>query len=570
MKKRLAPVFVQYRPVFLSSLTVTAGVLGLRLLGLLQPYELQAFDRLIQLRPSESRDERIILVGITDADLKTMGRAEISDQAMATLIRKISTYRPRLIGLDLYRNLPFEPGHQELQAVLRSTPNLIGIQKVNGDESNDPIPGNAALAQADRLAASDVLADADGRVRRALLFPNTEITPSPPGLGFRLAIDYLAQLGIRPDSNPMTLRIAGVSFPAFAADDGGYARANDRGYQLLLNLRASPQSFRRVSMRQVIDGTLPPDLMKDRIVLIGAMLPGNSDSFFTAYSSAFSPNAKPMYGVELHAHVASQIISAVLDKRPLIYVFPDWVEVALMYLFANLGALIYLKGAADLPKAGLTFSAVGGVVVGSYLLGIYGWWFPAVPTAMAIVGAAAAMSIFNAQQLKALSTQDELTKLANRRTFNEHLEKEWFRAMRSHTSLSLILCDVDYFKLYNDTYGHPQGDECLRQVAAALKQCALRSDDVVARYGGEEFVILLPNTDVQGALNIAELARTHIEALDIRHQSSKVSEHLTLSLGVSTVLPSVDTLPGSLVKTADLALYEAKQKGRNQAILKTL
>jgi adenylate cyclase len=570
MKKGFTAVLIKYRHVFLSGLTITVGVVLLRLLGVLQFYELQAFDRLIQLRPPEGKDERIILVGITDVDLKRLGRAEVPDQVIATLIRKINAQKPRLIGLDLYRNLPLEPGHQELLQVFRSTPNLVGIQKVNGDDNNDPIPGNPVLIKANQIAASDVLADPDGRVRRGLLFPNTEISPPTPSLGFRLAIDYLAQMGIYPDQNPDTLTIAGTSFPPFTTDDGGYVRTNDRGYQILLNLRASAQSFRTVSLSQVLDDSISSDLMKNRIVIIGTMLPGNSDSFFTAYSSAFAANAKPMYGVELHAHITSQLISAVLDKRPLIQIFPDWAEILFIWLSANVGALIYLKGVADLPKAGLTFSAVGVVVVGSYLLGIYGWWFPSIPVTIAIVGAAAAMSIFNTQQLKTLSAQDGLTKLANRRTFNEYLEKEWLRALRSHTPLSVILCDVDYFKLYNDTYGHPQGDECLRQVAKALTQCALRSSDLAARYGGEEFVLLLPNTDAQGALKVAELARSHIRALKLPHQNSKVSEFLTLSLGVCTTLPSVDVLSSSLVNTADLALYEAKQQGRNQAVLKTL
>jgi adenylate cyclase len=569
MPNALRSFLQHYRPVLYASLSVTSLVALARLLGLLQGLELQAFDRLIQLRPPENQDERIVLIGVTDADLQKLGSADISDQTMAQVIRRISAQKPRLIGLDLYRNLPFEPGHAELQQALRSTPNLVGIAKVNGDDNSPAIPGNAELVKANRIAASDVLADTDGRVRRALLVPNAEMAPMVQGLGLRLSLDYLAQLGIYPDPNPTTLTIEGTPLAAFASHDGGYIRENDRGYQLLLNLRSHPQPFARFSVSDVLQGNLPPDALRDRIVMIGTMLPGNADSFFTAYSATFGANAKPMYGVELHAHITSQILSAVLDNRPLIWVLPEWGELLLIAAVAHAGALIYFRSTAGLITLGFSAALVGGLLVGSYVFMLEGGWLPVVPAALAIVGSGVAMTVFSAQQLKTLSTQDELTQLANRRTFNERLEQEWFRAVRLQTPLSLILCDVDYFKRYNDTYGHPQGDECLRQVAKALHQSATRSGDVVARYGGEEFVILLPNTDVRGALRVAEHARAAVRALNLTHQTSPVSEFVTLSLGVAATIPNSNSLPSSLIQIADLALYEAKQKGRNQTILKT-
>lgn len=173
------------------------------------------------------------------------------------------------------------------------------------------------------------------------------------------------------------------------------------------------------------------------------------------------------------------------------------------------------------------------------------------------------------EQLIILTVQDGLTGIANRRMFDSYLNKEWRRAMREQAPLSLILLDVDYFKKYNDTYGHQQGDRCLIAVAATLQRHIRRPADLAARYGGEEFAIILPNTHEEGALTIAERVRQGIEALEIPHSASDVSASVSVSLGVVTTLPKVDKDMRSLdlfVETADRGLYQAKQQGRNRTV----
>ncbi len=570
MKNNLWRLMQKYRPIALVGGATTGGILVLRLLGMFQAFELLAFDWMIKHRPIEKSENRIVLVGVSDGDLRKLGSTEISDGTMATLLTRIKQYQPRVIGLDFYRNLPNEPGHHALLQVFRSTPNLIGIQKVVGDNYSPPIPGNPVLVQAGRSAASDVVVDPDGQVRRGILFPDVDSVNPVPSLGLKLALLYLGSLGIQPEANPQILTLNRIQFFPFEANDGGYVRSDAGGYQVLLNLRASANSFQRVSMSDVLHGDLPETLLKDKIVLIGSMLPGNSDAFYTAYSGSFGMSAKPMYGVELHANVASQIVSAVLDGRPLIRVWPEWVEAIAIAGMAVLGAWLYRHGAPTLRSLTVTLSLLTGIGVVSYLLLLYGWWVPIVPIGLAFMSASVVMTSFNIHQLKTLSTRDELTQLANRRTFNEALEREWYRALRSQTPLALILCDVDYFKLYNDTYGHPQGDECLRQVAKALKQAAVRSGDLVARYGGEEFVMLLPNTTADGALKVAENARSYLKILKLSHRRSLASEYVTLSIGLTHVVPTIDIAPSALIKQADVGLYEAKQNGRNQVVLKVL
>ncbi|HEY9907958.1 MAG TPA: PleD family two-component system response regulator [Thermosynechococcaceae cyanobacterium] len=167
--------------------------------------------------------------------------------------------------------------------------------------------------------------------------------------------------------------------------------------------------------------------------------------------------------------------------------------------------------------------------------------------------------------LQRLASVDDLTQLANRRQFDLHLEQEWRRMARDQASLSVILCDVDFFKRYNDSNGHQSGDECLRQVARTIAMAARRAGDLAARYGGEEFAIILPSVDESGAMQVAQLIRSRLREMEIPHPSSPISPFVTLSSGVASFIPAQnpDLLPGTLVSAADRALYQAKAMGRD-------
>ncbi len=158
---------------------------------------------------------------------------------------------------------------------------------------------------------------------------------------------------------------------------------------------------------------------------------------------------------------------------------------------------------------------------------------------------------------------DALTGLANRRVFDQSIVQEWARARRNQQPLALIVCDIDFFKKYNDNYGHQQGDYCLRQVALALKGAVQRVEDLVARYGGEEFIVLLPNTDLAGALEIAQHIAKRLHEANIPHEYSAISDRITISMGVCAMIPS-DSDNSRLFATADHLLYQAKNDGRNR------
>jgi len=167
------------------------------------------------------------------------------------------------------------------------------------------------------------------------------------------------------------------------------------------------------------------------------------------------------------------------------------------------------------------------------------------------------------EELQKLSSLDGLTGIANRRRFDEFIKKECLRSARENTSLSMILLDIDYFKLYNDNYGHLAGDGCLRQVAGALDEVIHRPADLVARYGGEEFGVVLPNTDMEGAIQVAKVLGEKIRSLAIPHEFSEVVNHITVSMGVACIEAFESASPTELIDQADKALYKAKDSGRD-------
>ena len=173
------------------------------------------------------------------------------------------------------------------------------------------------------------------------------------------------------------------------------------------------------------------------------------------------------------------------------------------------------------------------------------------------------------QKLQILANIDSLTQIPNRHRFTEFFNREWRRMTREQSPLAVILCDIDYFKNYNDSLGHQAGDYCLQKVAQAISWAVKRPADLVARYGGEEFVVILPNTEASGAFKVAETIRQNVEKLQLEHSQSSISNFVTLSVGVACTIPNQNNSQELLLANADKALYKAKQEGRNQAVLQT-
>ncbi len=171
------------------------------------------------------------------------------------------------------------------------------------------------------------------------------------------------------------------------------------------------------------------------------------------------------------------------------------------------------------------------------------------------------------EKLETLTLEDSLTQLHNRRYFENQLKAEWQRESREQKILTLMVIDIDYFKLYNDTYGHAEGDVCLISVAQILQSCLHRSTDIIARIGGEEFVVMLPDVDIDGALTLAKQMQYQLHLTNLTHATSPLSDNVTVSIGIASIIPDENTTALGLFKAADKALYKAKTKGRNQVVV---
>jgi Predicted transmembrane sensor domain len=404
MRAKIKQLVWEWRGVLITTPVMAGLVILLRFSGILQSGEWSVYDQYTRLRPLESRDERIAIIGLDEADMKYIGQGYVPDQIYAELIEKLIAMKPTAIGLDIYRDLPFEPGHARLVKVLAETPNLIGIEKVVGSQSLEAVAAPPILKEKNRVAANDLILDEDNIIRRALLVVENNQKQPVYSLGLFLAMFYLDNQGISPQIVEGTnnwWKFNNTVFKPLAKNDGGYIRADAGGYQVFLNYRGSNRSFEIVSFRDILTDKLPKDWAKNRIILIGSVGESFKDLISTPYT--LSAN-KRMSGVEVHAHIASQIISTALDNRPLIKTLPDTLEWIWIFIWSGAGAILTWKFRATakvqllIIKQVLISILATGILLGStYLLFIQGWWIPVVPPFLALAGSAIAITAYIAR-----------------------------------------------------------------------------------------------------------------------------------------------------------------------------
>ncbi|HEY9808433.1 MAG TPA: CHASE2 domain-containing protein [Halomicronema sp.] len=372
-----------YRKVFLTSSGVTVCVILLKFLGVLQPIELIAFDNFFLVSANPEPDKRIVIVGINESDIEAFG-TPMSDAVIAQLLQKIYAQKPRVIGLDIYRSRQIPPGSTELERTFSQIPNIIGIEKIpykNDDEGGIAAP--ATLKQKKQVGFNNVILDVDGKVRRSLLYAHVE-GKSHKSFALQIALVYLKAQGITPETAQTNsgdyLQLGKTVFKRFEGNDGGYVRADSGGYQIIGNFRGPAGSFNKLSVSDVLEGRFNARLFRDNIVLIGSTAPSIKDLFSTPYSVP-----QRVFGVEVHANFISQIISSVLDKRPLFQVLPEEIEWLWIFIWSSLGATISWKFRSP------TKSALGVVLAGSiltiicYLAFLFGWWWGVFPPLLGLL-----------------------------------------------------------------------------------------------------------------------------------------------------------------------------------------
>ena len=386
------------RTILLISLVVTSFLIGIRRLGMLQPLELQAFDQLLRLRPDEVPDPRLLVVKVTEADIQAQNpeqrQGSLSDEALAQLLQKLEPYQPQAIGLDIYHDLPVGRDHADLANRLAHNHQLIGVCKGSDAGTGDPGVGPSPDISVDRLGFSDVVVDSDGILRRHLL----ALTPDPASpcttsyaFSVQLAFRYLAAKGILPKFTPEGyLQLGSAIFKPLDAHTGGYQGIDAWGHQVLLNYRSyrTPEAIApQVKLTDVLTGKLNPNSVKDRIVLIGTTAESFHDHLATPYQE--------MSGVLVQAQMVSQILSTVLDQRPLLSAWPQGSEALWVWAWACLGGIATSWNLRSPWRLGLTtITALGALYGFCFYLLIQGAWVPLVPSALALGMTSASVVVY--------------------------------------------------------------------------------------------------------------------------------------------------------------------------------
>jgi CHASE2 domain-containing sensor protein/two-component sensor histidine kinase len=369
----------------LPGVVIIGLVVVARLMGALQQPEWMAFDLFLRWRPVEPIDDRVVIVGINEADIRRVGRYPIPDRDIAELITTLKTYQPAAIGLDIFRDLPVEPGHAELVRVFQTTPNLIAIDKVLPDRSGATVNPPPALP-IEQVGFADALMDADGKLRRSLLGTFTAKGDFRFSLSIQLASIYLKQQGLALENgiiDRQAMRFGQAELTRFRPNTGSYVNADAGGNQILVNFRSGHDRFRILSMQDIQSGQVNPDWLRGQVVLVGVTAPSVKD--IVSSTAIASDNPALIYGIEIQAHVISQLISTVLDSRPLIRVWADGWEYAWILIWGFLGISLGRWIHSPLQVLlGLAIASLALIGISYYLL-IFGWWVPVVPALLTLV-----------------------------------------------------------------------------------------------------------------------------------------------------------------------------------------
>ncbi|NEQ56940.1 MAG: CHASE2 domain-containing protein [Moorea sp. SIO4A1] len=382
------------RTAVIASFMVTLALMVVRPLGVIQPWELQAYDQFMRWRPDQGVDPRLLVVEITEEDFQYQDdqgmkrKWSLSDAALAQLLDKLQAHHPRAIGLDIYRDFPVSEEYQDLANRLPRMDNFFAVCQASNPTDNNPGIAPPPEVPPERLGFTDVVIDSDGVLRRYLwyaTFNSDSPCQTETSLSLQLALHYLAADGIDPKVTPegevqlgeTTLR----SLPGYA---GNYSGTSNAGYQMLLDYRTPGDIAQRVTLKQILTDQFEPSWVKDRVVLIGVTAPSVRDDFSTPFTRNSNQTIE-MRGVFIQAQMVSQILSAVKDGRKLLWVWSQWGEFFWIWAWGSLGGFLVLVCKRLVYGLGV---GIANLVVLSgvcFVVFIQSWWIPLVPSGLAFV-----------------------------------------------------------------------------------------------------------------------------------------------------------------------------------------
>ncbi|MEI6443760.1 MAG: CHASE2 domain-containing serine/threonine-protein kinase [Nostocales cyanobacterium ELA583] len=389
------------QPVIISSAIATILTLGIQKLQVLETLELRIYDQMIQRRADPGPDKRLLIVTITEQDLQKWNWP-LPGEVLDRLLGKLEEYQPRAIGLDIFRDLPVQPGHEKLIQRLQESDIIFPVCK----HANGKNPGIAPPkgTKPEQVGFSDVVEDTDSSIRRNLIslkVDQSDSCQSPDSLSLQLALKYLEKGEIYPQFPNKELQLRNVVFKPLQPDSGGYENADTQGYQILLNYRSHRQIAQQVTVTDVLLGQVKPDVVKDRIVLIGSTASSLKDVFNTPFTTGKADDAGKMTGVEVHGQIISQILSAVLNNERLFWFLPGWAEVIWIGGWSVVGGFIAWRirhplglGLAEVTSMAVLFGT-------NFVIFTQAGWFPIISPALGLVLTSVgvlALSAYNSEE----------------------------------------------------------------------------------------------------------------------------------------------------------------------------
>ncbi|WP_371418269.1 diguanylate cyclase domain-containing protein [Anabaena sp. UHCC 0253] len=495
-------------------------------LGIFQPLEWMTYNNLFRLRGNTNWNQQVVVVTIDEKSLAEFKHFPWKRTRYIELLNVLNTAQPNVVVFDIIFS-DSSLNDAALAKVMQQHGNVVLAQA--WDTQGEPWFPVAEL-EAAAITTGHILGakDGDGMIRK--------IQPLINGIP-ALGIAAIQAYGIFTE------------IPQFP----------NLQQPLLINWPSQVNQMPHYSFVDVVQGKVSANIFKNKIVLVGVTAPG-IDVLVTPFN--YDP---PTGGVYLHAAFISNLF-----EDNFLHIFPAGAWIILFLLAGPLWSLVIVRWYSR-KKLGFCIGLYVIWQLFSLLMLKINYWLPvaapitllAMTTGIVIWQDDLKLKAEN-QTLQHLVNYDGLTQIPNRRRFDEYFQQEWRRMARENSSISLILCDVDFFKLYNDTYGHQAGDSCLQKVAQAMTKAIKKPSYLVARYGGEEFAVILPNTNMEEAILVAEEIRSQVQKLAISHTTSQISHQITVSLGVAIMIPAADIPAAFLIKTADDALYQAKRAGRDR------
>ncbi len=509
------------RILLLPPIIFAATIISL-FLGVFQLLECQVLD-LFFVQHQEEKDSRITLVTINDHDLEPIGKYPLPDGIIAQALKTIQEHNPRVIGLDMYRNLSIEPGTEELSEIFKTTTNLIGVEKI----SSPPIKPHQILERAGQISFADIMIDSDGFTRRALLSLEKD-NQIKEAFGTSLAFIYLSPEPIDFNLEENNYYIGKAKITPLLKLSGGYWKRNLGGYQMIINYRGGIDRFNQISLTQILTNEFDSSLIEDKIIIVGSISDADKDIVFTPESKT-SQGIQGTPGIVIHANHASQLISAALDGRPLLKPRSKieeiiFILVVTIVVIAFSLSLLHILARFEnvVPSWSLyliiSLLTTGGIVIFNYGLFLQGWWLPTIPTVICSSISSMILIDFLYKKSKNRIFFDTETSLPNRYYLKIFLNK-----IQKNISLEdkhLLVIDIDEFGKYRNTYSKQVVLAALNNISKIMCD-TLESGDFVCRYNQNIFMLYFATKNSQEISHIGELLEKKLYELAIPFEDSQ-------------------------------------------------